>query len=57
MTKVSKLFTIIGCLLILAAVVLRIALVPIIISERPIQTISLLILANTAFLIALLFKK
>ena len=57
MTKISKLFIVIGCLLILAAVVLRITWFPIIVATRPIRSISLVILANTAFLLALLFKK
>ena len=57
MTNMSKVFIALGCLLILAAVVLRLTWFPIVVTTRPIQSISLVILANTAFLLALLFKK
>ena len=57
MGNVIKLFTVIGCLLLLAAVVLRITWFQIVIAGKPIQAISLVILANTSFLLALLFKK
>ena len=57
MTIISKLLIGIGCLLILAAVVLRLTWFPIVVATRPIQSISLVILANTTFLLAILFKK
>ncbi len=54
MTNVSKLFVVIGCLLILVALVLKSTLVIVMMPAKP---ISLVILANTAFLLAILFKK
>lgn len=57
MANTTKLFIVIGCLLILIALVLKIAGLPLVIAARPIRPISLVILANTSFLLALLSKK
>ncbi|MBL7081780.1 MAG: hypothetical protein ISS44_04365 [Candidatus Omnitrophica bacterium] len=57
MTNTSKLFIAIGCLLILAGIALRVSLLPIVITGRTIRPISLVILANTSFLLAILFKR
>ena len=57
MTNLTKMFVAIGCLLLLVAVVLRFAIYPIIIATRPIKPSSLLILANTAFILGVFFKK
>lgn len=57
MTKLSRLFLVIGCLLVLLAVILRISSIPVIIVARPIRLVSLLVLANTSLLLAILFKK
>jgi hypothetical protein len=57
MTKLSKLFVVIGCLSILAGVIHRLALCPIIIAQKPVHSFSFLILANTLFLFALLSKR
>jgi hypothetical protein len=57
MTNLTKLFLTVGCVLLLVAMVLRITWFPIIVSARPIHYASLLILANTSFILACLFKK
>ena len=57
MTNMSKIFIILGCILILVAVILRTTMCPIIITARPIKPSSFIILANTAFLLAILFRK
>lgn len=53
----SKLFLVIGCLLMLVAGAVRITPFPILISGKVVQSINLVILANTAFILAILFKK
>jgi len=57
MTNSSKFFVVIGCLLIAAAIVLKgMALVnPAVV--RVVKASSLLILANTSFILAILLKK
>jgi hypothetical protein len=57
MKKIFVFFVIVGFLLILAALILRISQIPIIISAKALKASSLLILANTSFILALLFKK
>jgi len=57
MTNMPKIFITIGCLLLLLAVFLRITMHPIIIAARTLRPISFVILANTSFLLAILFKK
>lgn len=52
MTKTSKLLVAAGCALILAAVILKVAGY-----FNVIKPSSLLILANTSFILAILFKK
>jgi hypothetical protein len=57
MTKLSKLLVVVGCLLILLAVALRVTLVPVMVGAKTIKHSSVLILANTALLLALVLKK
>ncbi len=57
MRKMFKVFVVIGCLLILLGVIMRITHFPIIIATKAVWPINLVILANTSFLLALLFKK
>jgi len=57
MINLTRLFITVGCLLLLLAVVLRITWIPIIVSARPINLLSLVILANTCFILACVFKK
>jgi len=57
MTNATKLFIVIGCLFLLLAVFLRLTWFPIVIAASPLKSGSFLILANTAFLVALLCKK
>ena len=57
MTKVSKVLVVISCLLILIGVVSKFAPYPIIIATQFINSISFLIAANTALLLAILLKK
>lgn len=53
----SRALVIIGLVLILLAVILRVTSIPLMISARAIKPSSFLILANTAFLLALITKK
>jgi hypothetical protein len=53
----SKVFLILGCFLLIIAAALRITQFPIIISTTALKASSLLHLANTAFILAVLFKK
>jgi hypothetical protein len=57
MTNLSKLLVVLGCLLLFAGIVVRITWLPIMVTGSPIQSISLVILANTSFILACLFKK
>ena len=57
MTKASKVFLVVGCLLMLLAVVSRVTVFQIMITKQQVQYTSFLILSNTAFILALLFKK
>ncbi|MFC1509591.1 hypothetical protein ACFL60_07905 [Candidatus Omnitrophota bacterium] len=52
-----KLSILIGCLLILAGIVLRVTMYPVKIAGLSLRPISFLVLANTSFLIGILFKK
>jgi hypothetical protein len=53
----TKFFLILGCLLLVVAAVLRITQFPVIVSTTALKPSSLLQLANTAFILAVLFKK
>ena len=53
----SKILVIIGLLLLLVALAVRINLFPIMIASDTVKGSSLIILANTAFILALLTKK
>jgi len=57
MAKVSKVLVVIGCLLILTGVISQFASCPIKITSCYIRPISLVIMANATFLLALLLKK
>jgi hypothetical protein len=57
MKNLNKLLIVVGIILILAAIVVRVGMIPIIVSGRSIKPSSMLIVANTAFLLALLTKK
>ena len=57
MVNKSKLLTIIGILLIVLAVVLKLGGAWLVIGNREIRLISVLVVANSCFLLALLFKK
>ncbi len=53
----TKLSILIGCLLILVGIVLRVTLWPVAIAGTSLKPISFIILANSSFLIGILFKK
>ena len=57
MNNLTKLLIAVGIILILSAVVLRVTMIPIIVSGMKIKPSSMLIVANTAFLLALLTRK
>ncbi len=57
MTKVSKLFVLAGVILILLAITLKIAGTHLLLGSKSIKLISLLVMANTSFILAILFKK
>lgn len=57
MKNLSKWLVVIGCALLLLAVVSRLTWIPIIVSGKAIKYISLIVLANTCFLLAVLSKK
>ncbi len=57
MTGLSKLLLVVGILSILGGIALRITMIPLVISGFPIKPSTLLIGANTCFLLAILFKK
>jgi hypothetical protein len=57
MKGLVKLFVLVGILLIVLACIMRLTWLPIVISGKPIKASSLLILANTSFLFALLSRK
>lgn len=57
MNPVTKFFLGLGCLLLLLAIVMRLAWIPIVITGKPVQAVSVLILANTSFILAILFRK
>ena len=57
MTKVSKLFVLAGVILILLAITLKIAGTHQLLGSKSIKLISLLVMANTSFILAILFKK
>ncbi|MCM8758143.1 MAG: hypothetical protein NC900_05355 [Candidatus Omnitrophica bacterium] len=57
MNTLSKILVILGFFLIIWALVLRVGLIPFLISTKPIKPSSLLILANSCFILAVFFKK
>jgi hypothetical protein len=57
MKNLNKLLIVVGIILILAAIVVRVGMIPIIVSGSMIKPSSMLIVANTAFLLALLTRK
>lgn len=57
MSKSAKRFVVLGCLLIAGAVAVKIMWLTNPSAALPLKSSSLLILANTAFLLALLLKK
>lgn len=57
MTKQTKLCILLGCLLIAVAIFLRATRVPLVMAQSEIKASSFLILANIAFVLAVLFKK
>lgn len=57
MKNMSQFFMGLGIVLILVAVFLRLMGFPVIVSQTPIQSISLVTLANACLLLAILLKK
>lgn len=57
MKGLSGVLVLLGFVFLIVAVFVRVAWVPLVISGQPIKASSLLILANTSFILALLFKK
>jgi hypothetical protein len=57
MKNMPSFFTALGIVLVLLGIFLRLTNFPIIIGQVPVQSISLIILANTAFLLAIVLKK
>lgn len=57
MTNLTKAFMAIGALLIIIAVVLRVADISLVIAHKALKPASFLILANISFVLAVLFKK
>jgi hypothetical protein len=57
MKGLSGIMVLLGFVFLIVAVFVRVAWFPLVISGQPIRASSLLILANTSFILALLFKK
>jgi len=57
MKGLSGILVLLGFVILIVAVVVRVAWFPIGISGQPIKASSLLILANMAFILSLVFKK
>ena len=57
MKNLGKLLIVVGVVVILAAIIVRVGRIPVIVSGKSIKASSMLIVANTAFLLALLIKK
>jgi len=57
MINISKMLTVLGLLLVLFAILLKLADVPLLVGTMNIRLISLLVVANTLFILAILFKK
>jgi len=57
MKNLSNFFIVLGCLLILVALILRLTGFSFMVTMKAIKPSSLLILANTSFILAILFKK
>ncbi|MCD6080245.1 MAG: hypothetical protein J7J54_02190 [Candidatus Omnitrophica bacterium] len=57
MKGLSGILVLLGFVILIVAVVVRVAWFPIVISGQPIKASSLLILANMAFILSLVFKK
>ena len=57
MTNLTKLFIILGCVLMLVAIFIRVTWLPYMLASRTVKPSSFLILANTALKLALLSKK
>lgn len=57
MKGLSVILVLLGFVFLIAAIVVRVTWLPIVISGHPIKASSLLILANTAFILSLVFKK
>jgi len=57
MVNVSKMLTVLGFLLILFAILLKLGNVPFAIGTMSIRLVSLLVVANTSFILAILSKK
>lgn len=58
MTFHTKIFFGLGCVFLLIAIILKITWFPfILISGKPLRPIEMVILANTFFILAILFKK
>jgi hypothetical protein len=57
MKDMPSFFTALGIVLILLGIMLRLTNFPVIVGQVPVQSISMIILANTAFLLAILLKK
>lgn len=57
MVNVPKMLTILGFLLILFAILLKLGNVPLAVGTMSAKLVSLLVIANTSFILAILFKK
>ncbi len=57
MKGLSGILVLLGFVFLIVAIVVRVAWFPIVITGQPIKASSLLILANTAFILSLVFKK
>ena len=57
MVNASKMFAVLGFLLILLAILLKLGNAPLVVGMMSVRLISLLVVANTSFILAILFKK
>jgi len=57
MVNVSKMFAVLGFLLILFAIFLKLGNAPLAVGTMSVRLISILVLANTSLILAILFKK
>ncbi len=57
MVNVSKMFAVLGFLLILFAILLKLGNAPLMVGTLSVRPISLLVLANTSLILAILLKK